>query len=143
MFKLVIGFVAVISIFSLLGCDEDQKTPETKPAKPSATAPAEKASDGESRVARVVFIGQENACECTKKRIADTWPVLEKVLAKREDISVKRLQIDVDEEEAERYDEMKSVMVAPGIYFMDKDDKLVEMLQGEVKEDQIIAALGK
>ena len=91
----------------------------------------------------MVFIGQKDACACTRKRVDDAWPVVEKTVAGYKDVTITRLQNDVDEEEADRYDEMETIMVAPGIFFMDKDDKLVDALQGEVTEAQITAALKK
>jgi len=94
------------------------------------------------QVAQVVFIGQREACPCTRKRIDATWAALEQVLAKHPGIEVKKIEQDVDQEEANRYDELKSLMVAPGVYLMDGNGKLIRMLQGEVNVGQFEQAFG-
>ena len=56
---------------------------------------------------------------------------------------ISRLRIfhDVDEQAADEYKQLKPMMVAPGIYFLDKKGGLAEMLQGEVTEAQVTAVL--
>jgi len=92
-------------------------------------------------VAQVVFIGQRQACKCTLNRIASTWVALEQVLAKHPEIEVKKIEQDVEQDEADRYDQLKSLMVAPGVYLMDGDGKLIQMLQGALTVAQIEQAI--
>jgi hypothetical protein len=47
----------------------------------------------------------------------------------------------VDEKRYDELDDLRSIMVAPGIYFFDKDGKLIEVLQGEVEEYRIAEAI--
>jgi len=104
----------------------------TTETQPPADAPTATAS-----VARIVFVGQQEACDCTKKRIADSWATLERVLGGRKDIPVERLRIDANEAEVAPYLETRAVMVIPGAYFLDKQGGIIELLQGELSEDQV------
>ena len=130
--------------FSLLltfGCNRDTTT-SSKPAGSSESESNPQATKFEaSDVVKIVFVGQKQACECTRKRIDTTWKVLQKTLGGRADISVARIQLDVDEEQADKLDDRRSLMVAPGIYFFDANENLLEMLQGEVTSEQISKVL--
>ena len=141
----------LLLLFQLvLGCDAKQEpaSPETAAPQPAAGKATIVPSSGGAAVAssvvsRVVFVGQKDACPCTRERIAKTWPNVEKAVAGFKGVSIQKIQNDVEIEEADRYDNMRSVMVIPGIYFMDRNEKLIEMLQGEVTEAQITAVLQK
>lgn len=119
---------------------DTQSASSASPAAATATAAADPNPAG--KVAQVVFIGQREACPCTRKRIDTTWSALEQVLAKHPEIEVKKIEQDVDEDAADRYDELKSLMVAPGVYLMGGNGKLIQMLQGEVTVGQFEQALG-
>lgn len=106
---------------------------------PGAKAPESKAR---AQVTKVVFIGQREACECTRNRIDTTLAALEQVLKRHPDVKLEKLEQDVQQEQADRYDELKPMMVAPGVYLMDGDGKLVELLQGELTAPQLETALG-
>ena len=43
----------------------------------------------------------------------------------------------MDTDLAGKYQDMKSFMVTPGIYFLDAQGKLIELLQGEVNTQQV------
>ena len=96
-----------------------------------------KPKKAERRVVRIVFVGQKQACDCTRKRIETTWNIVRGVLKENPGISIKRIQRDVDVEETKKVAKLKAMMVAPGIYFIDKQDGLVELLQGEVTKKQV------
>ena len=72
-----------------------------------------------------------------KSGVDETWRTLQGVLAKGPKIAVERIQLDVDEERYDELDDLKSMVVAPGIYFFDKDSKLIELLQGAAVEARI------
>lgn len=94
----------------------------------------EKAND---KVVSIVFVGQKQACDCTRNRIETTWNTLTEVLKKKPELPVKRIARDVDVEEAENMAVLKPLMVAPGIYFLGAQDDIVDLLQGEVSKEQI------
>ncbi|MFH1131838.1 MAG: hypothetical protein V1754_10915 [Pseudomonadota bacterium] len=93
-------------------------------------------------VARIVFVGQKQACDCTRNRIETTWNTLSGVIKNRSNIPVKRIERDVDTQEAQKMNNLRPLMVVPGIYFFDKQDGLLELLQGEVAKDQIEKVIG-
>ena len=99
------------------------------------------AAGRDANVALIVFVGQDQACKCTRERIEKSWSVLQTALAGGPEVEVKRIQWDVDEEEAKKYESMKPVMALPAIYFLDDEGSLIELLQGEVEDHQVSALL--
>jgi len=125
----VIAFVAVVLLAgALIACGGE-------PA--GATPPPE----AKAAVAKIIFVDQEEACACTRERIDGTWAELQKVIEDGPAVPVERIHGDSQEEQAKPYIAMRALMVAPGLYFLDAEGQLVEMLQGEVTEVQIAALL--
>jgi len=100
-----------------------------------ADAPAESTTAAE--VARIVFIDQEECCECTRERTDATWAALSQALETSATVPVERIHSDSQKTEAQPYLDMRPMMVVPGIYFLDADGGLIEMLQGEQTAEQI------
>jgi len=92
-------------------------------------------------VARIVFIDQEEACDCTRKRIDGTWAALQEALQDHQDLPVERIHGDMQEAAAKVYLDQRPLMVAPGVYFLDADGGLIDQLQGELTAEQIAAFL--
>ena len=131
-------FALGICLTLLVGCknnhgNQGAALPETK-AKPLLVA-ASKTT--QANVAKIVFVGQKDACECTRDRIDTSWTALQKVLGENSGILVERIQLDVEDQEADRLDDLRAMIVVPGIYFIDKNEDLLEMLQGEVTPRQV------
>ena len=101
----------------------------------------DKPASSSAGVARIVFVGQKDACQCTRDRIDASWAALETALGRRPTVQVETIQEDVDTARADEYAKLKPVMVVPGIYFLDENGKLVELLQGEVSAEQVTAVL--
>ena len=99
------------------------------------------ATPAAAAVAKIVFIDQEVCCDCTRERIDGTWAALSKAMEGGAGVPVERFHLDTQEEQARPYLAMRPLMVAPGLYFLDSDGGLVEMLQGELSEGQIGAVL--
>ena len=140
---LSIGFsLMVVCIVVSGGCRSEPVEP------PTATVPATEEAQpvvspplGQATVARIVFIGQEKACKCTRTRIDVTWAALQSALEGHSQIPVESLTMDQDEDEFDKYDEMQSLVVAPGIYFLDAEGRLISLLQGEQTTQQILQVL--
>jgi cytochrome c biogenesis protein CcdA len=115
---------------------------ETEEAAVNETPSPVEAKEAKSEVVKVVFIGQKEACECTRKRVDDSLAALEQALKGREDITFEKLNLDVDESAVAPYQEMEAIMVAPAIYLLDDTGALVEVLQGEVTVEQMAMAMG-
>ena len=130
----------VVSLSALAtGCKQQvaaaqQATTASEPVK--AAAPQRK-------IAKVVFVGKQNACDCTRKRVDAGWAALQKALGTPAKVPVERLQIDVDGAKVEPYRKQKAMMALPAIYFVDGEAKVLELIQGEVTDKQITAALNR
>lgn len=131
--------LSILPLVAATGCSGQEPEPQPTSTTPSPGAQASKAEGAptQTNVGKIVFVGQKEACPCTRKRVDDTWQLLQEVLAEGPKIPVEKIQLDVDEERYDELDDLSSLMVAPGIYFFDKDGKLIEMLQGEVEEYKI------
>ena len=91
----------------------------------------------------IVFIDKKYACPCTESRINSSWKTLQQSLKDHNNIRVMRIHFDTDKQLAEQYMALKPLMVLPGIYFLNAQGKVVELLQGEVQLNQIMATLKK
>ncbi|MFH0900771.1 MAG: hypothetical protein V2A73_09105 [Pseudomonadota bacterium] len=108
------------------------------PSVPTRPAPAQSAP----RVAKIVFVDKEHACECTRKRTEETWAAMQAALGTSSaPPPVERIHVDTQAIQAEKYTASKPLMVPPGIYFVDERNGVIDMLQGEVKTEQIAAVL--
>ncbi len=105
--------------------------------QPAKTAAAPTEATKAAKVAKVVFVGQKDCCQCTGDRILASWTALEEVLAKHQGVEVERFDIDVDDARATELEKLGKVMVIPGLYFLSADGKLVKLLQGEVTAAQV------
>lgn len=128
MARIQVAALAIVIVFT--GCKKD-----------TVEAPAVKQENPGTRVASIVFVGQKDACQCTRDRIDASWAALETALGRQPAVPVERIQEDVDTARAEEYAKLKPVIVVPGIYFLDEKGGLVELLQGEVKAEQVSAVL--
>ena len=136
--------LVLVAAALLVGCNSPGQAAPSPGSSTTATPSAQAAHPPQAAgaVARIVFVGQREACDCTKNRIATTWKALETALADRKDLPVERLELDVDEVKADQYGQLQPLMTVPGVYLLDGQGKLVKMLQGELTVAQISGALG-
>jgi hypothetical protein len=128
------GFLAVLLTAPAAGC--------RRPA--AAKAPAAAASQpAATKVAKIVFVGKEHACDCTRKAVDASWTALQRALGASPPIPVERMSVDTEPTKVEPYRSQKAIMALPAIYFVDGAGSVVDTLQGEVDEAQIKAILGK
>jgi hypothetical protein len=97
----------------------------------------QKTQKAKKSVAKVVFVGQQNACDCTRKRVDDSFAALKGALGGRQDIPIEQIQVDVDEAKVTQYQEMRAIMVLPAIYLLDESGELIDVLQGAVTVQQL------
>jgi len=117
-----------------LGCRPEQTAATT--TDPAASAEAET-----PKVVRIVFVDKEGACACTRERVDKSWAELQAALGQDSKLPVERVYIDTQHDKAAPYLEQAQVMVIPGVYLLAEGDKLVELLQGEVTQDQLLQKL--
>lgn len=103
-------------------------------------APSKQIADS-PKVAKIVFIGKKNACDCTRKRVYDSFTALQTALDGRTELAIEQLQVDVDQASVAQYQKMRPIMVLPAIYLLAGSGALVDVLQGEVTAEQITGAL--
>lgn len=127
-----------LPLLCTLGCGRSDDTRSAHAGQPVAASSAVA-----EPVAQVVFLDQEEACDCTKKRIDASWNELQTALGPSNSLQVERVHLDTQKDLAKDYLKAKPVMVPPGIYFMSAKGDLLEMLQGEVTAAQISAVLKK
>jgi hypothetical protein len=104
-------------------------------AAPVAQAPAK------PRPTRIIFVGKEHACDCTRKSVDAGWEALQKALGTPAKLPVERLQIDTQGDKVAPYRQQKPIMALPAIYFVDGKDMVLELLQGEVTAEQVAGIL--
>lgn len=128
---------AVIVSLSLLCLPACAKSKALPPAAVAATPVPTSAS----KIARVVFMDKEHACECTRKRVEDTWTALQAAVGTPPKLPIERIHVDTQAAQAGPYVSEKPLVVPPGIYFVDRQQHVFELLQGEIKAEEIIAVL--
>jgi hypothetical protein len=133
--------LTALVVLSSSGCKEKNTEPNALPKAAKLPTEPKAVEETQGRIESIVFVGQKEACECTKNRIDVSWKVLQDTLKDGPQIPIKRIQLDVDGEEAKKLNEQKPLVVAPGIYFLDAKKSVVALLQGEVRVDQIIPLL--
>ena len=123
--------LTIVSVLFLGGCGESaDSTSAVQQALPIVP------------VASIVFVDQAECCKCTRTRINDTWDALKSSLEKSgKELPIRRIHSDKAEAIAAPFLEIRPMMVIPGVYFLDADGALIEMLQGEVAEEQIAPLL--
>jgi hypothetical protein len=138
-------FAAALIVSALLGLG--CQAPPQAPGKPGTEAGTEVPgkAPGEApsaKVTRIVFLDQQEACDCTIARQKKSWDALQEAIAPlAEKPTVEVVHLDTQADEAQLYLDLKPVMVMPGIYLFDRNQELVEALQGELTAAQIAPVL--
>ena len=129
-------------LFAVAGCNKASNaavaqttTSMTSVAQAAAVSPAA------AKVARIVFVGKEHPCDCTRKALDAGWAALQNALGTPSKVPVEKLQVDTDGSKVDPYRNQKPIMALPAIYFLDGKGTVVELLQGEVTTDQIAGVL--
>ena len=101
------------------------------------------ANNPAAKVVKIVFVGKEHACDCTRKKVDTALAALQKLLGTLPKIPVEMLKVDVEEDKVEPYRKQRPMMAIPAIYFVDQKGSVIDMLQGEITEEQIAGVLKK
>jgi hypothetical protein len=131
----LLGFALSLSA---MGCNN----PSSAAAQTSSTQTAQAAESAAAmKVTKIVFVGKQNACDCTRKTVDAGWAALQTALGTPAKLPVERLQIDTEGEKVAPYRKQKAIMALPAIYFLDGKDVVLDLLQGEVTAEQIVGVL--
>jgi hypothetical protein len=128
--------VFALSVLAV-GCKQEV-TASGQAANPTASSKTRAAN---SKITKIVFIGKKNACDCTRKRVDDSFAALRTALGDHPDMAIEQLQVDVDQESVVHYQKLRPIMVLPAIYLLEGSGALVDVLQGEVTTEQIANVL--
>lgn len=144
-YRLVVALSQMATLLALAAsCKRDGAASGSSAAAAAQSAsPAADTKPAKATVAKVVFVGKRDACDCTRKRVDDSFASLQTALGGRQDITVERLQEDVHQANVKRYQKMRAIMVLPAIYLLDGSGAPVEVLQGEVTVEQLRRAIGQ
>jgi hypothetical protein len=96
-----------------------------------------------AQVVRIVFVGKEHACDCTRKKVDTALAALQSVLGTPPKLPIEMLKVDTEEDKVEPYRKQRPMMAIPAIYFVDGKSGVVEMLQGEITAEQIASIVKK
>jgi hypothetical protein len=135
---LSLGLMVCFSFFGV-GCQRSRAA--SGASSPAAPGTAANIMATQSKVTRIVFVGKEHACDCTRKTVDAGWAALQKTLGTPAKLPVERFQIDTEADKVAPYRQQKPVMALPGIYFVDSKGAVLELLQGDVTAEQIAAVL--
>lgn len=129
----------IVLLLALVGCDNSSRASEPQ----ASEVLVERADEGakKTKVAKIVFVGAKQVCDCTRSRIEEGWATLQEALGASPKLPVERLKIDLDKAQVEPYREQKAIMALPAIYFVDGQAKVLDLLQGEVTVEKINAVL--
>ena len=136
---LFLGIAFCLSL-AASGCERSRAAPGAAGTTSAVQAAAAKPTT--PQVTRIVFVGKEHACDCTRKTVDAGWAALQQALGTPAKLPVERLQIDTQGDKVAPYRQQKPMMALPAIYFVDGKSTVLELLQGEVTAEQIVAALG-
>lgn len=130
-------FAAVLLVVASCG----QSNGESGSAAPQSAAATPASARDSADVARIVFIDQEQACECTRNRITTSWDALQAALGEGSGLEIERIHRDTQADQADAYRLLRPMVTVPGIYLLDAEGAVIELLQGEITEEQFRAAL--
>jgi hypothetical protein len=132
--RCVLIAICFASVAGASGC----RRPE--PPKQPATAPAAAATP---KLSKIVFVGKEHACDCTRKAVDASWTALQKALGPAAKLPIEKMYVDTEAARVEAYRSQKPIMALPAIYFVDGQGTVLDQLQGEVNETQVGPILSK
>ncbi|MBI5533293.1 MAG: hypothetical protein HY898_11290 [Deltaproteobacteria bacterium] len=126
-----------VLLLALAGCS---RTVDATPSPSSSTAsPA--ASTARPTVARIAFVDQEEACECTRKRINESWAALQAAMKQSREVPVQRIHRDTQPVDVAPLSAKRAFIAVPAIFLLDGSGEVIDMLQGEVTDKELIPAL--
>ncbi len=113
-------------LFLVLGCGASADIVE--PSRAVTDAPEAEAA-ARAAVHHVVFVGREEACDCTKERVTTSWAALQEVVG---DLPVERVDVDEHPKRVEELEALSVFVAAPAVYFLAEDGSLVDLIQGQL-----------
>jgi hypothetical protein len=137
-------WVAMIVVAAVACRSSGAKPESSEPSAASAAASAPAAPSAQMKLARIAFLDKQKCCQCTQGRIDASWTALQAALAGRQDaLPVERIHVDTQPDQAAKYRSQQPFVAIPAIYLLDRSGNVVQLLQGELTQAQLSAALEK
>jgi hypothetical protein len=132
-------FTLVVLCGTVSACENRKAEARSNSVSPASVTAANSASASATanEVVKIVFVGKEHACDCTRKKLDAATTALHQVLGTSARIPVETLKADTEEEKVEPYRKQRPMMAVPAIYFINSKGSVIEMLQGEITAEQI------
>lgn len=129
---------AALGLLALCGaCSRGDAAPS-----PSASAGPGAASPGaRSAVQSIAFVDQQEACECTRKRIDDTWAALQAAMKQSREVPVQRIHRDTQPNDVAPLLAKRKLVAVPAVYLLDGTGEVIDLMQGELTDKELAAAL--
>ncbi len=134
---MTIPFPAILGLALALASVGCNKAPNAASAQTNAAPSAPIVAAAAPKVTKIVFVGKEHACDCTRKTVEAGWGALQQALGTPAKLPVERLQVDTQADQVAPYRQQKPMMALPAIYFVDGKSVVLDLLQGEVTAEQI------
>lgn len=128
----------IVCLGFLAGAPANCRRPEQP--KPVAQAPATSTAP---KLSKIVFVGKEHACDCTRKAVDGGWTALQRALGTPAKVPIEKMFVDTEAARVEPYRSQQPIMALPAIYFVDGKGAVLDLLQGEVSETQVQPILSK
>ena len=96
-----------------------------------------------NKLVRVVFVGKQKPCDCTRKRLDAGWAALQEALGAPTKVALQRLHSDTEEAKVAPYRAQRPMVTLPAIYFVDSKATVLELLQGDITAAQIKGVLAR
>lgn len=133
--ELLTLFIIVVILLTCISCEKGAVTANPPAAGDDGVALT---ASTLKPVAKIVFVGMEECCKCTRERTARSWGALQAALkGKFASAPVARVHVDTQADQAAKYKAMKPMVAIPALYFLDADGNLLDLLQGEVTQAQV------
>jgi hypothetical protein len=138
-YKSVLVLIAMAAIAMMgISCTNNAANADNPPVQQTAIEQTAVEPAAPTGVAKIVFVDKEKACKCTAEKIEKSWTALAAALkAKGVELPIERVHLDTQAAEAGKYKALKPMIAIPGIYLLNADGKLIELLQGEVTTEQV------
>jgi hypothetical protein len=86
--------------------------------------------DAGTKTAKIVFLDRLDGNADAKARLDSAWVEVQTAIEDWPGIRVERIHVDAEPRQSSKFLAMRSVDTLPGLYFLDEDGKLIEMVQG-------------
>jgi hypothetical protein len=90
-----------------------------------------------TRVWKIVFLDKLDGNAAQKAELDAAWSEVQAALEDYPHVRVERIHVDAEPRQSSKFLEMHSVDKLPGLYFLDADEALLEVQEGELKASQI------